>query len=175
MAAATFVSILALPGAAHAQGLYQSPSPNLTTGTTPQGVAAADFARSGFQSLVVTDSTNKSMKVYLATGPNTFASAVTYSTCGHGNGGGETGPSAVVAQDFNNDGYPDIVVACPSNGDSEVQLFLNNGAGSPAFTSFLLKDATDAVAMVPGDFIGNGVEDLAVMTAMAVPLASPSF
>ncbi len=116
VAAATFVSILALPGAAHAQGLYQSPSPNLTTGTIPQGVAAADFARSGFQSLVVTDSTNKSMTVYLATGPNTFAPAVTYPTCGHGTGGIETGPSAVVAQDFNNDGYPDIVVACPSNG-----------------------------------------------------------
>ena len=160
VAVATFVSILALPGAAHAQGLYQSPSPNLTTGTIPQGVAAADFARSGFQSLVVTDSTNKNMKVYLATGPNTFASAVTYATCGHGNGGSETGPSAVVAQDFNNDGYPDIVVACPSNGDSEVQLFLNNGAGG--FTSFLLETVTDAVAMVPGDFIGNGVEDLAV-------------
>ena len=55
VAAATFVSILALPAAAHAQGLYQSPSPNLTTGTTPTGVAAADFARSGFQSLVVTE------------------------------------------------------------------------------------------------------------------------
>ena len=103
------------------------------------------------------------MTVYLATGPNTFASAVTYATCGHGNGGGETGPSAVVAQDFNNDGYPDIVVACPSNGDSEVQLFLNKGASSPGtFTSFLLETVTDAVAMVPGDFLGNGVEDLAV-------------
>jgi hypothetical protein len=156
VAAATFVSVLVLPGSAHAQGLFQSPSPNLTTGATPAGVAAADFARSGFQSLVVTDSTNKNMKVYLATGPNTFGPASTYPTCGATN----HGPSAVVAKDFNGDGYPDIVVACPSSNSGE--LFLNDGTGHFSFD--ISESVTDPVAMVAGDFTGNGFTDLAVIS-----------
>ncbi|MHB8390175.1 MAG: FG-GAP repeat domain-containing protein [Acidobacteriaceae bacterium] len=90
----------------------------MTTGTAPQGVAAADFARSGYQGLVVTDSTNKNIKVYLGTGPNIFGGAATIPTC--------TGPTAVLAQDFNDDGYPDIIVACPKA--NLIELFLNNGA-----------------------------------------------
>ncbi len=151
VSAACVVSILALPSAVRAQGLFQPPSPNLTTGTTPLGVAAADFARSGYQSLVVTDSTNKNMKVYLATGPNTFGGAATIPTC--------TGPTAVLAQDFNGDGYPDIIVACP--GTNIIELFLNNGAGGPGtFPSspFVTESVADPVAMVAGNFTGN--EDL---------------
>ena len=148
VSAACVVSFLALPCAASAQGLFQSPSPNLTTGTTPQGVAAADFARSGYQGLVVTDSTNRNMKVYLATGPNTFGGAATIPTC--------TGPTAVLAQDFNGDGYPDILVACP--GTNLVELFLNNGASAPGTfptSPFATESVTDPVAMVAGNFTVN--------------------
>ena len=150
VSAACVVSILALPSAVRAQGLFQPPSPNLTTGTTPLGVAAADFARSGYQSLVVTDSgTNKNIKVYLATGPNAFAGGVTYPTC--------TNPTAVVAKDVNNDGYPDIVVACTTG--KIVEVFLNNGAG--AFGSGNTYSLTGSpVALVAGDF-GNGHVDVA--------------
>ena len=78
LAAATFVCVLAFPGSARAQALFQPPSPNLTTGTTPQGVAAADFARAGWVGMVVADSTSNNVEVFLGTGPNTFNSGTTY-------------------------------------------------------------------------------------------------
>lgn len=151
VAAAMFAGLLMLPNSARAQGLFQSPSPNLTTGSAPQGVAAADFDRSGWTGLVVTDSTNKNIKVYLGKGPNTFGAAATIPTC--------TGPTAVLARDLNGDGYPDIVVACPGNNAAEA--FLNNGASGPGTfptSPLVVESVADPVALVAGNFTGN--EDL---------------
>lgn len=151
--AACVAAMLFATSSAQGQGLYKSPSPTLTVGTTPQGVAAADFALSGYQSLVVTDSASKNMKVFLATGPGTFASAFTYATC--------TGPKAVVASDINDDGYPDIVVACPSSNTFDV--FANNGVSSPGtFAAAVPITVTDPVAFAIGDFLGTGTVDAAV-------------
>ncbi len=150
---ACIAGVLFGAGSALGQGLYQAPAPTLATGTVPQGVAAADFARSGFESLVVTDSTNSNMKVYLATGAAAFGSATTYHTC--------TNPVSVIAEDVNQDGYPDIIVACPSSNG--VELFLNNGASGPGtFGGNTLGTATDPVGMVTGDFNNDGKVDLAV-------------
>ena len=79
--AALFASLLMLPNTARAQGLYSRPSASLNTGTVPIAVASGDFARSGFQSMAVADSTAKTIKVYLATGAGTFTSAFTYGAC----------------------------------------------------------------------------------------------
>lgn len=138
--------------AAHAQGLYQSPSPNLPTGTTPQGVASADFALSGYQSLVVTDKASNNIKVYLATGAGTFAPAVTYPTC--------AGPTVVLAGDADGDGYPDIAVACTGATTNNIYLFINDGTGH--FGTSYPFTANHPVAMTHGDFLGNGTEGLAV-------------
>lgn len=154
VAAAMFVSVLALPGSARAQGLFQSPSPNLTTGTVPQGVAAADFNRSGWVGMVVTGSTSHNMKVFLGTGPNTFGGGTTYPTCGASG----AGPSAVLATDLNHDGYPDIVVACTAA--KTVQVFLNTGAGGFG-TGISYVITGSPVALVAGDFVGNGHIDIA--------------
>ena len=151
---ALLLSLLALPNSARAQGLFQSPSPNLTVATTPQGVAAADFNHSGFQGLVVTDSASKNMKVFLGTGPNTFGTAATVPTC--------TNPTAVIAKDFNNDGYPDIAVACTSN--NAVELFLNDGIGHFSYAA-VTESVTKPAAIVAGDFTGNGLMDLAAISS----------
>ncbi|MHB1935102.1 MAG: FG-GAP-like repeat-containing protein [Acidobacteriaceae bacterium] len=153
VATAMLLSLLALPGSARAQGLFQSPSPTLTTGTTPQGVAAADLNRDGFMDLVVTDSASKNVKIFLATGPNTYAAASTLPTC--------TDPTAVIAKDFNGDGYPDIAVACTSN--NFVELFLNDGTGNFGSAS-VTESITKPVAMFAGDFTGNGLVDLAAIS-----------
>ena len=62
VATALFASLLMLPTSARAQGLYSRPSASLNTGTVPVAVAAGDFARSGFQSMAVANSTNKTIK-----------------------------------------------------------------------------------------------------------------
>ncbi len=148
--AACLVSLSLAVSAAHAQGLYESPT-TLPTGTTPQGVAAADFALSGYQSLVVTDSKSKTMKVYLGTGSGTFGSAFTYTTC--------TDPTAVLARDVTLDGYPDIIVACTST--NKIEVFVNDGTGHFGGSTFTYTVA-NPVAMVLGNFNHSPIMSLAV-------------
>jgi len=142
--------LLAIASAANAQGLFQAPSANLTTGKTPQGVAAADLNRSGWIGLVVTDSTNNNINVFLGTSPNTYAGAITHGVCRN--------PTAVLATDINHDGYPDIIVAC--TGSATIDVLLNDGSGGfGGATHYALSGKP--VALVAGDFVGNGNTDIA--------------
>ncbi len=159
VSAACVAGLFAATSAAYGQGLYQTPKPNLNTSTTPSGIVSADFARSGFQSLAVTVSSGtgrtsaNDVEVYLSTGTSGFGSGVTYATC--------AGPTAVLAQDVNSDGYPDLVVACPGAGT--VDVLLNNGAAGPGtFGAATAYTVSDPVAMVAGDFTNNGQTDIAV-------------
>ena len=149
-----FAGLLMLPNSARAQGLLQSPSPSLPTGTAPQGVAAADFNRSGWIGMVVTDSGvyhgTSQISVFVGNGRNTYAGAATYNVCAD--------PTAVLASDLNHDGYPDIVVACTRSATIDVLLNDGTGAfGTPA--SYPLSG--QPVALVAGDFVGNGNIDVA--------------
>jgi hypothetical protein len=157
VAVAMFASLLMLPNSVRAQGLYSRPSATLNTGTAPVAVAAGDFARSGFQSMAVADSTNNNIKVYLATGAGTFTSAFTYGAC---NGvPTNTGPTGIIAADVNNDGYPDLIVSCSGT----VDLFLNTGAGSPGqFSEVATFTVAGTSGMVVGNFSGSSTPDLAV-------------
>jgi hypothetical protein len=161
LSAACLAGMLATASTAHAQGLYASPTSTpaaLATGVTPQGVVAADFARSGFQSLAVITNGDNSLNVYLGTGPGTYAAGAQSSTC--------AGPSTIVAVDANNDGYPDIIVACTNS--NTVDIYTNKGASAPgAFPLYptYTFTVTKPVAMVTGDFLGNGHQDLAVASS----------
>lgn len=157
-AMACVAAMFALPGTVLAQGLYDSPAPNLATTSTPYGVATADFAQRGYQGLAVTISSGTGngtinvVEVFLNNGTG-FGAGTTYATC--------KGPTAVLGQDVNGDGYPDLVVACPST--NTVDVLLNNGAASPGtFGAATAYTATNPVAMVAGDFTNNGQVDLVV-------------
>jgi hypothetical protein len=152
-----FAGLLTLPNTARAQGLYSRPSATLNTGTVPVAVAAGDFARSGFQSMAVADSTNKNIKVYLATGAGTFTSAYTYAAC---NGlPTNSGPTGIIAADVTNDGYPDLIVACSGT----IDLFQNTGASNPGqFSEVATFTVTSPTAMVVGNFSGRSTPDLAI-------------
>jgi hypothetical protein len=154
-AAAMFAGLLMLPSSAHAQGLLQSPSPNLTTGTTPQAVAAADFNRSGWTGLVVANSHvhggASTISVFFGIGPNQFTGGSTYPVC--------AGPTAVLATDINHDGYADIIVAC--TGDATIDVLLNNGAGGFGTATSYYPLSGNPVALVAGDFVGKGYVDIA--------------
>jgi uncharacterized repeat protein (TIGR01451 family) len=70
-----------------------------------------------------------------------------------------TGPTVIVAGDFNGDGKMDIAVAINASGD--VSILLNNGDGTfkPAMNS---PTGTSPQQMVVGDFNGDGKLDLVV-------------
>lgn len=153
--AAMFAGLLTLPTSARAQGLLQAPSPNLTAGKTPQGVAAADFNRSGWTGLVVANSNvyhnASTISVFLGTGPNTYSAAATYNVCAN--------PTAVLATDINHDGYPDIIVGCTNS--AIVDVLLNNGSGGFGAATSIGPLSGSPVALVAGDFAGHGYVDVA--------------
>ncbi len=152
--------VLAISSAANAQGLLQPPSPNLTAGVTPQGVAAADFDRSGWTGLVVANSHvnhgASTISVFRGTGPNTYTPVGTSTVCADA--------TAVLAADINHDGYPDVIVACTSSATIDVLLNLGGGTGAAwkglgTATSYPLSGSP--VALVAGDFAGHGYVDVA--------------
>ena len=152
-AASLVLGGLIAPQASRAQGLFQAPTPNLPTGTSPQAVATADFALSGFKSLVVADKNSNNIKVCLGTGTNAFNNGFTYAAC--------RGPVAVATADFNQDGYPDIAVACPSV--NTVDVFINQGAAAPGqFSGGVPFSVTDPVALAAGNFVTGSAPGLAV-------------
>ncbi|HVC00041.1 MAG TPA: FG-GAP-like repeat-containing protein [Candidatus Dormibacteraeota bacterium] len=70
-------------------------------------------------------------------------------------------PVAVVAADFNGDGYADLAVA--NQTDNTVSILTNNGTGS--FTAGeTIQVPSSPVALVAGDFNGDGKLDLAIVS-----------
>jgi uncharacterized protein (DUF2141 family) len=127
-------------------------------GSEPTSVAVGDFNRDGVPDLVVTnqDLDRSSLSVLLGKGDGTFATAVSYQA--------DTGPHAVVVDDFNGDGKLDLAV----DDLDGVSLLLGNGDGT--FQSAVNRDSgLNASAIVAGDFNGDGKLDIAMA---GVPLTS---
>jgi Flp pilus assembly secretin CpaC len=77
----------------------QSP---LTTGTTPTGIAIADFAQQSNGGIAVANTGDGTVTVYLDLGSGLFTSAVEPAV--------GTNPTAIVPGDFTNSTFPDIAV-----------------------------------------------------------------
>lgn len=152
------VSLFLVQSKLHAQALYQLPPSTFPVGAAPQGIAVADFARSGYPSLAVTNSASNSVTIYLGSPTGTFAAPNTISTC--------TGPGQLITADFNNDSYPDIALVCPSA--NQVEVFLNNQAGGFLSGSTIPIAAAGAVSLAAGDFNSDGYADLAVASSSGV-------
>ena len=73
-------------------------------------------------------------------------------------------PAAVVAADFNGDGYADLAVA--NEGDNSVTILLNDGSGSFS-QGEVISVPPGPVALAAGDFNGDKKEDLAVVSSTA--------
>jgi hypothetical protein len=164
--ASAAVALFLLPAALPAQTLFQpltalnTQSTTLPTGSTPLGVAVADFNHDGFPDLVVVNGASNTIGVYLSTGSDTFAAPVTYPTCG--------GPTAILAEDLDLTGLPDIVITCPGPQSNVIQVFLNLGNGifdpdmGDGVTNIVLGTGIGPVSIVSGDFNNDGHPDLAV-------------
>jgi len=121
-----------------------------TGGRYPQGIAVADFNRDGKLDAAVSNASGynrDSVGILLGNGDGTFRAPATYPV---------TSPlGAIVAGDFNNDGYPDV--AAMENGG--IQVLLNQGNGTFEEGSLISGDWSNIVV---ADFNGDGNLDLAV-------------
>ncbi|HWN75641.1 MAG TPA: FG-GAP-like repeat-containing protein, partial [Candidatus Udaeobacter sp.] len=94
--------------------LAASQSP-LATDTTPSGVAIADFAQSSTGGIAVTNTAVGTVTVFADLGSGLFTSAIEPAA--------GTNPVAILAGDFTNSAFPDIVVTNNiSNADGQVTL-----------------------------------------------------
>ena len=117
----------------------------------PLFVAEGDFNSDGILDLAVGG--QSTVTILLGNGDGTFKQGQTLALSAN--------LSSLVAADFNGDGIPDLAFLSPSL--SHVLVYFGNGDGT--FTASTLAPAsTDSktVAMVGGDFNGDGIPDLAV-------------
>jgi parallel beta-helix repeat protein len=115
------------PGTSHLEILKNNGSGVFTVTATyapailGQDIAGADLDLDGDIDLILTDGwgSQDNVHVMLNNGDGTFTGPTTYSA--------GTFARGVIAQDVNNDGWPDIVVA--NNGNDNVTVLLNDGTG----------------------------------------------
>jgi Bacterial Ig-like domain (group 3)/FG-GAP-like repeat len=146
--------------------MYQmTTTPGFYAVNSLNGVSGDWIAVNGISGTAVTSDFNKTGILDLAYG-NTSSKVVVLYPSGVGTSVTTTSavspvgapPVAMVAGDFNNDGYPDIAVATQSNG---LWIMLNNGKGgfnTPAGIYAL----SNPGPIVTGDFNGDGNLDLAM-------------
>jgi hypothetical protein len=131
-------------------------------GDDSESVAVGDFNGDGIPDLAVVDVGDGhghgiGLSVLLGNGDGSFQRPVSYSA--------GPNPVSVAVGDFNGDGIPDLVVADALVGlhDTYVYVLLGHGDGSfqPA-QSF--PAGTYARSVAVGDFNGEGIQDLAVVS-----------
>jgi len=114
-------------------------------------IVAADLTGNGFLDLVTANDYDGTISVFLGNGDGTFQSQVVYPI--------GTSDDWVSIADVNQDGKPDLVVACysscPSGSGGGFSVLLNNGSGAfatPVFYGGLSKGVNGiAIADVNGD------------------------
>jgi hypothetical protein len=139
----------------------QSLSVNADTTPGPQAMALVDVNKDNRADILVTDSTDDQVWVFLNDGNGGFPSTPTF-TSGTG-----AGPIAVATGDFNNDGQLDLVTVNGSADTVTVQLGHSNGTFDQP-RDFDVDSSPVGVAV--GDFDNDGVTDLAVLSDSTIHL-----
>jgi hypothetical protein len=150
------VSILLSNG----DGTFTSLPPIQTAGA-PYAIAAGDFTgKPGEVDLAVADRSSSTITILLGNGDGKFRVGQTIPL---GQPDNPSFPAAIVAGNFTRNGIIDLAVADIQTDD--VTVLLGNGNGtfrlSPQ-SPILLGGAPYAISLTEGDFLHNGLDDLAV-------------
>lgn len=121
-------------------------------GLSPKAVAVGKLDAGASEDVVVSNTSSNSVSVLLGNGDGTFATQQPYATGNY--------PYAVILDDFNGDGVPDIVAVNRGDFPGTVSLLLGNGNGTfKSQTQYPVGSSPRSAAS--GDF-GDGHIGLAV-------------
>ncbi|MFN8497394.1 MAG: FG-GAP-like repeat-containing protein [Anaerolineae bacterium] len=138
---------------------FASLSPiNVTSGTWPVAVVAADFDRDGRLDLAAANYVPGAVSVYLGNGSGGFSAAGPPITTG-------AGARGLAVGDFNGDGTPDLAVANLSAGNVSILLGLGNGAFVQPHDP--ITTGGGAALLAAADLDGDGKLDLVVPNSTA--------
>lgn len=134
-------------------GTFAAPALVRSEGVTPIAVATADFRRNGMTDVVVanqgTETGSASVVVLFGDGNGNLSVSSTVSLT--------AAPVTLNVADFNNDGYPDIVI---SDSGGALQLLLNDGTGHFSKATSIGTPLAGSSLLAVGDFNGDSLEDV---------------
>ncbi len=136
-----------------------APASPVAVGSTPRGIAVADFNGDGKLDFAVANFGDNTISVFLGDGQGGFTPAPGSPFLLPG---GEQGPNALVAADFDNDGKPDLAVVDRTTNQVSVLLGKGDGTFSEAAKSPIAVGKSP-VALAAGDLNGDTRPDLAVV------------
>ena len=141
-------------------GVFQTDTAStITAGASPFGLAAGDFNRDGYTDLVVANSGESSISVFLANRMGGFSAPIAYPV--------GSGPQAVCVTDVDGDGNVDLVTA--NSGSNNISILRGNGAGVFG-TGVNVTVGASPRAVAAADMDADGDMDLVVVNARPATL-----
>jgi hypothetical protein len=147
---------------------YINENPNGTNPTVAGAAAAADFNGDGFQDLIFSSGcgpgdscTPSGFTLLLSNGAGSYQAPLSFTAP-------VNGASYLAVADFNGDGKPDVAVFnnCDAScTGTSVSIFLNTGDGTFSAPNVYEGGGVTQLAIVAGDFNGDGKMDIAVLNA----------
>jgi hypothetical protein len=137
-------------------GTFSSQTTHSTgNNSEPISIAVGDFNNDSRLDIVVANSGDYNIGIFLGYGNGTFSSQVTFST------GSNSNPNSVAVADFNNDSRLDIVVA--NHGADHIGFFFGYGDGTFSdIITYSTGSYSSLESVVVGDFNNDGRLDVAV-------------
>jgi hypothetical protein len=126
----------------------------ISVGTSPDGVAIADFNGDGIPDMAIANFGSNNVTILLGNGTGGFTIA-TGSPVAVGNA-----PAAIAIGDFNDDGKVDLVVA--NSSDNTITILLGNGTGGFTPTAKAVNAGNHPLALAVADYNGDGKADVAI-------------
>lgn len=136
---------------------FEAPVKIVSPGTY-NNVSTADLNQDGQLDLMITSSSDNSMKTFInqsTPGKISFKAPVSYPTA--------TQPWGIDGSDIDGDGDIDIVVA--NRQDNFLSVFVNDGSAAPSFTRANLTTTKPSINLKVGDLDGDAKPDIAFTSA----------